>query len=141
MKPRGVGLIFWIVILLMVLGAAYVRLAPSDVTRWHLPIEGAQDRDTSGSALRVLRGDMDAMMAVHGAMMAEPRTVVVAGDPKAGMVTYVTRSKIFGFPDHTTVELVDGTLKLFARLRFGHSDMGVNGRRMDRILDRAGLRG
>ena len=39
-----------------------------------------------------------------------------------------------GFPDYTTVQLKDDRLMIWARLRFGRSDLGVNRRRVDRWL-------
>ena len=55
-----------------------------------------------------------------------------------GRITYITRSAAFGFPDYTTVEAVtaeDGTrLAIYARLRFGQSDMGVNQARVEEWL-------
>ncbi|WP_420012217.1 DUF1499 domain-containing protein [Tateyamaria sp.] len=48
-------------------------------------------------------------------------------------MVYRTRSKWIGFPDFTTVEYVDGQIRMFARLRFGRSDLGVNGKRLERL--------
>ncbi len=63
-----------------------------------------------------------------------PRTQVLAGSVSDGHVTYVTRSAFWGFPDYTTMQLVDGQIRMFARLRFGASDLGVNGKRLERVL-------
>ena len=52
------------------------------------------------------------------------------------MITYVTRSRVFGFPDYTTVRQAGDTLEIHGRLRFGESDMGVNAARVDGWLER-----
>ena len=43
---------------------------------------------------------------------------------------------MFGFPDYTTVQHTGDQLKLFARLRFGKSDLGVNRKRLEAVLSR-----
>lgn len=115
---------------------AYVRLAPTDVARWHQPIAAGENADSPTGAIRVLAGDIDLFMQVDAAMRALPRTRVLAGSRKDGRITYVTRSVLWGFPDYTTVQFSDGVLTLFARLRFGASDLGVNAERLQRILRR-----
>jgi len=60
----------------------------------------------------------------------------------AGRITYVTRSRLWGFPDYTTVQVIPGaagaTLALHARARFGQSDVGVNRARVERWRDALG---
>ena len=142
----------WIVVIVavaVVAGAAYVRLAPSDPAVWHVDPSGA----TPGSGRFVVRpegGDTDgplldmppqeALAALDRIARDTPRTQVLAGTPEEGRITYVTRSALWGFPDYTTVEAVpaDGgsRLVIFARLRFGDSDMGVNEARVRDWLER-----
>lgn len=68
-----------------------------------------------------------------------PRTKRLVGTPSEGQVTYITRSKTIGFPDFTTVKAIpgpDGTrLAVFARLRFGREDFGVNRARVEGWLE------
>ncbi|HHB81701.1 MAG TPA: DUF1499 domain-containing protein, partial [Aliiroseovarius sp.] len=45
-------------------------------------------------------------------------------------MTFVTRSRLWGFPDYTTIAYADGRITIFARLRFGRSDLGVNAARV-----------
>jgi uncharacterized protein (DUF1499 family) len=77
--------------------------------------------------------------------LATPRTRLLAGSVATGKLTYVTRSRLFGFPDYTTVSLLlpeDGGptyLHMFARLRFGLDDLGVNGARVRDWAARGGL--
>ena len=65
---------------------------------------------------------------------ATPRTTLLSGDLAQGHATYVTRSAAFGFPDITTIKLVevDGKTSLtgLARLIYGKYDLGANEARM-----------
>lgn len=122
--------------------AAYIRLAPSDPSRWHiaLPTDGKADCTVhldEGSARYacLLSGPpADILSRLDANATATPRTRRLAGDPASGRITYVTRSALWGFPDYTTLQATaagQGTrLDLFARLRFGRSDMGVNAVRL-----------
>ena len=125
----------FIAALAIVTGAlAWVRLAPSDPAKWHVPLTFEASDTTPGAAYRVVSGTSDTVQRLHQIALDTPRTRVLAGDPGAGHVTYITRSRVFGFPDYTTVQLTDGTLRLYARLRFGKSDIGVNAARLDAWL-------
>ena len=124
---------FWGIVALVVLALAYVRLAGVDPGRWHRPVKGDADADGEGHCLRVLEAGPEALARADAAMRALPRTRVVAGSVAEGRVTYETRSKWIGFPDYTTLEQEDGRLRMFARLRFGRSDFGVNRARLERI--------
>ncbi len=46
--------------------------------------------------------------------------------------TFVTRSKLWGFPDITTIWVADGDLHLYSHLVFGKGDLGVNAARAAR---------
>ncbi len=122
---------------------AYVRLAPSDPATWHtdptdaVPAEGhfvvkPGGGDTDGPLLAMPPGD--ALAAFDQIALATPRTVRLAGAPQEGRTTYITRSRLWGFPDYTTVAAlpVEGGARLLihARNRFGQSDMGVNAARV-----------
>ncbi|MEO0939776.1 MAG: DUF1499 domain-containing protein [Pseudomonadota bacterium] len=124
----------WIVLAVAVGALAYIRLAPHDVARWHVPVTADADRDFAAGAARVLPGDAAALARVDAAARSLPRTRVLAGSVDEGRVTYVTRSALFGFPDYTTVELTGGQLRMLARLRFGRSDLGVNSRRLQGLV-------
>ena len=122
--------------------ALYVRLAPSDPARWHvrpvMPVPGPGDWPERGGfrAQRVVEGKPEAVLAALDAIArATPRTRRVAGSPVEGMVTYRTRSALWGFPDYATVAVAPagtGTrLLVHSRLRFGTSDLGVNRARVE----------
>jgi uncharacterized protein (DUF1499 family) len=118
---------FLALILLAVIGFGFwVRLAPSDPARWHVTVGDAGNRDFAGATIRTIAASPGDFTRLDRIIRATPRTSLLAGTPEQGMVTYVTRSKIWGFPDYTTVEARQGALVIHARLRFGNSDMGVN---------------
>ena len=70
-------------------------------------------------------------MAANKAISGEPTAASALLRSIEVMITYVTRSRLIGFPDYTTVEAKDGMVTVFARLRFGRSDLGVNRRRVE----------
>lgn len=119
---------------LLVGGLGYIRLAPSPTDQWHVAIEGDSDLDFPGGVVRVLSAPVGALARVDRAAKTLPRTKLLAGSVESGRITYVTRSKGFGFPDYTTVEQTDTGLKFHARLRFGRSDFGVNRDRVRQLI-------
>jgi hypothetical protein len=124
-----------IVVLLVLIGLGlYVRLAPTDPARWHRMPDDVGTRDMAGGAMRVVEAGEGGLPRLHDIITGTPRTRVLAGGIEEAMVTYVTRSRVFGFPDYTTVRKTDGQLEIYGRLRFGRSDMGVNAERIDRWL-------
>ncbi len=127
--------ILYILIILVVGMLAYVRFAPSDPAKWHTPVTATEDKKFKGGAIRVVKGDADALAKIDAAARALPRTEVLAGSVAEGRITYVTRTASIRFPDYTTVELDGDTIKMFARLRFGRSDFGVNAARLKILVD------
>ena len=130
LKWAGVALV---VVVAGTLG--WIRLAPDDVARWHQLPDVVADRDMENGVMRVVPGDLDDLDRI---IQTEPRTHVLAGSVGEGMITYVTRSAAFGFPDYTTVAQRGEDLALYARSRYGKSDMGVNKARVDRWLGALG---
>ena len=87
---------------------------------------------------RAIEGDGAAQMAqLDQIIRATPRTMALVGTLESGKMTYVTRSKMIGFPDYTTVSLIKDaqtgatSFQVFGRLRFGRSDFGVNQQRIE----------
>ena len=128
-------ILIYILVALTVLFAAYVRLAPSDTGRWHSMPDTVADKDFEAGAMRVVTAGPEALAQLDRIARTWPRTTVLAGSVETGMITYVTRSALWGFPDYTTVRRRGRQLELLARLRFGRSDMGVNRRRLEAWLD------
>lgn len=153
-------------LLIFVLGGAmaYIRLAPSDPAVWNLPSKAmsdpfwqpGQNYDPVGpAAVRPKPQGAEATMGVPLARanevlrqldaiaMASPRTRRLAYDEARGLVTWITRSAFFGFPDYTTAQVLqDGStvvLHISARQRFGREDFGVNAARLKDWLARLGV--
>ena len=146
---RVLGWAILVVVVLVAALAAYVRLAPSDPARWHTDPAEAEPGpgrfvvkpaggDTDGPLLAM--PPREALAALDAVARATPRTRVLAGSVEEGRITYVTRSALWGFPDYTTAEAVPAEggarLVVFARLRFGESDLGVNAARVRGWLER-----
>ena len=121
--------------------AVYVRLAPTDPAQWHAMPGAVTNRDLDGGAMRVVGAGDGGLARMDEIIRATPRTEVLAGSVAEGMVSYVTRSKVFGFPDYTTVRAAGPQLELYGRLRFGRSDFGVNAARLDGWLKAFAERG
>ncbi len=135
----------WTVLILgvLVLGTlglgAWVRLAPSDPALWHTDPEVGRPGENSHVARAFLPlPPAEALAAFDAAAMSEPRTVRLAGSAAEGRITHVSRSRLWGFPDYTTVAAVPAEggawLVIHARARFGRSDLGVNAARVGRWL-------
>lgn len=108
--------------------AIWVRIAPTDPAAWHGIPEEVPRRHSANSDLREIDGSLATLDAI---IRATPRTERLAGSVEDGMVTYVTRTALFGFPDYTTVRQDGARLTIFARSRFGKSDLGVNAARVE----------
>jgi hypothetical protein len=121
--------------------AVWVRLAPLDPARWHAdlaapgfaaPAHWAIFCPEAGSRFDGVVDDPAHWLgALRDIALATPRTRVLAGSPEEGRITFVTRSRLLGYPDVTTAAAVpDGTGRfrvcLFARQVYGQRDFGVN---------------
>lgn len=138
-------LIVTALLLIAVVGIGWIRLAPDDPARWHLDPRRVERPDTPNFHL-LRMGDGDAPAPVfdtdpdslaarlHAIAMADGATLL-AGQVADRHMTYLTRSRLMGFPDYTTVliEPAEGgaALTAFARARYGYSDIGANRARLD----------
>lgn len=144
----GIGALF----LVLVGGMAWIRLAPDDPARWHVELASLSEShgwvllppgsdpiitNLGGAASELTLSEIEpeAVLArLDRIALATPRTVRLAGSPEEGRITWVTRSAFFGFPDYTTAEArTDGpvtVLRVWARLRYGRRDFGVNAARL-----------
>ncbi len=123
----------WLLIAVVIAVGGYIRLAPSDPMRWHVAPQGAE-RDMQRGVVRVVETGPDGLARLDAIARAAPRTTVLAGSVGEGMITYITRTKLFGFPDYTTVQQDAETLRIYARSRFGRKDFGVNRDRITQWL-------
>lgn len=143
-RTMSLALAFGIIVALGL--TAIIRLAPVNLSDWHQPLSAASPASADCPAsVQVARGSASAaclfadtpqalLTRLNTAALATPRTTVVAGSPAEGLVTWETRSAIWGFPDYTTAQATltaQGTrLDLHARLRFGGYDFGINAARL-----------
>jgi uncharacterized protein (DUF1499 family) len=151
---RGVVYLLWALLAALVGFAAYVRLAPSDPARWHSdpsagwPAQAQTAMTPLGTTSKIVTTlnsaiasveaqgpDWAALKRLDEIALATPRTVRLAGSPEEGRITWVTRSALWGFPDYTTAQAVThdvatSGVTIFARSRFGRSDLGVNAARL-----------
>jgi Protein of unknown function (DUF1499) len=119
---------------------AYIRLAPSDAAVWHVDIASPDFGLPSGWAgWCPMPGTRDFMTEPSLASLAAvadatPATTRLAGSVEAGRITWITRSRLIGFPDYTTAAIVPSAggprICIVARQRFGTRDGGVNARRV-----------
>lgn len=125
----------WVLLFMLLVVAilAFIRLSPNDPAKWHTEITSFENKDMPGGVIRVIDGDaaklrrLDEVIGSTGGQM-------IGGSVDAGHMTYISRTAVIAFPDFTTVQLKDGKIALYGRLRFGSYDMGVNKRRIDAWL-------
>lgn len=124
----------WIFIAAVVAMGAHIRLAPSDPGYWHRLAEPVEEKSFDAGVIRVVPAVEGSLAKLDIAARNWPRTQVLAGSVEEGMITYVTRTAVWGFPDYTTVRQKGGQLEIYARLRFGRKDFGVNRTRVEAWL-------
>ena len=125
----------WLIFVLALGLAAYVRFAPSAPSKWHKEPQIAQDSDGENAVRRLVMVGPDGLARFHQVAVGTPRTTVLAGSVDEGMVTYVTRSKLMAYPDYTTAYQDGDVLKIYGRSRFGRKDFGVNATRVEAWID------
>jgi uncharacterized protein (DUF1499 family) len=122
---------------------AYLRLAPSNPALWHIALEprppalgapAAQITALEGGAYVDVPLQDKLLAQLDAIAMATPRTQRLAGSVASGHITWITRSALWGFPDYTTAQITPNGLTIYARLRFGRSDLGVNAARLRKWL-------
>ena len=121
-----------IILFVVVLGGmAYVRLAPTNADVWHQRPDIGTVGDNASlwsftATRKLVVPAKEALQALEQRALATPRTTLIAGSADEGMLTFRTRSLLWGFPDFTTIWAEGDTLVIYARLRFGNGDQGVN---------------
>ncbi len=128
--------IFFFLLWLLAIWVIYVRLAPSSPARWHVAPPDRAKRFKAG-VVEIIPGNIKEFSQLSEIAAKTPRTRRLAGSVDEGRVTYITRTPFWGFPDYTTLALSDDDqITLYARLRFGKSDSGVNAARIGDWLKR-----
>ncbi len=134
---------------LIAVGMAYIRYSPNDPTHWDVdPFTAGVAHLANGFLVSPSGGDEVAPVyhqapeglarEINRVALSQPRTALFAGSVDEGHMTYITRTRVFGFPDFTSVRVVSApggaTFAAFARSRFGKSDFGVNRDRLESWL-------
>lgn len=127
-------MLVWILLAAVAIVLGAIRLAPVDPLDWNAQPELNEDKDFRGGVFRVIRTGPEGLHHFNQIATSAPRTKLLTGSVEDGMATYVTRTKVIGFPDYTTAKQDGDLLKVYARLRFGRSDLGSNKSRMDEWL-------
>ena len=114
----------------------YIRLAPSDPAQWDIDIAATDFvPPAKWAAFCPSPGTPEFVTGSTLAKLAEvadatPGTKRLAGSVEAGRITWITRSRLFGFPDYATAATVETAagpqLCIVSRQRFGQEDAGVN---------------
>ncbi len=137
-----------IAVFVLICVGAWVRLAPSNPADWHEdPVTNATPDCNvipgtgEARAACLLPGTPAEVLArLDAVALATPRTIRLAGSADTGRITWITRSRLWGFPDYTTAAASaapeGARLDIHARLRFGTDDTGVNAARLTDWLAR-----
>lgn len=115
----------------VVFGLLYIRLAPLPEARLTArpgPMEVGQHDLKGGFKLvhPITIDERAALAALAEVAQATVRTRAVPSARENHLQSFVTRSRIFGFPDITQVWVQDGSLHIHGHLVYGYSDLGVN---------------
>ncbi|SFH22132.1 Protein of unknown function [Palleronia marisminoris] len=136
-----IAAIIAIVTALAALGVAiWVRNISVPVARYHERFEVLQeDRLSQGGFVAVRPTDDEGFARLVEVIATSPRTTSLAGRVEEGHVSFVTRTRVMGFPDVTNVTRTERGLAIRGHLVVGKGDMGVNRRRIEGWLAEAGL--
>ena len=145
-KAMAYGLIFALAIGVAAI-MLRVRFAPDIPARWHVSV-ATTDIGQAGPCVDQIktvhlgaratclldRSPAAVLASLNAIALNTPRTKRLAGQPSDLRITWVSRSRIIGFPDYVTAEVAasgSGTrLDIFSRQRYGDGDAGVNAARL-----------
>jgi uncharacterized protein (DUF1499 family) len=133
--------VVWLVLTAIVVFVGYVRLAPSNPSRWNVDLSAPSFQPPASAQVFCIRPDnrygavagdpADVLARLDAIALATPRTRRLAGSVEEGRITWVTRSRLMGYPDYTTAQVMPGPgLCVLGRQRFGSGDWGVNAARI-----------
>ncbi len=145
-KALAYGLIFASVLGYLAV-TAVVRLAPSDPKVWNVAVTGPDDpvagpcakqikivpKGARATCLLTVGPDV-VLTRLNVIALTFPRTSYLTGAAAESRVTWISRSRLMGYPDYITAETSQtpaGTrLDILSRQRFGDGDWGVNAARL-----------
>ena len=145
MKRKVAALFYTIVtfIAIFATGGIYIRFVNLNVQAYNIDPETAPStgkpneyRLVGNNAQIFNQSASELSQLMHKFVEGQPRTEGVVASSDEAIFTYVQRTPIMGYPDYITIMIIpEGTsqskLVIFSRSRFGHSDFGVNKRRID----------
>ncbi|QFU09144.1 hypothetical protein PARPLA_01721 [Rhodobacteraceae bacterium THAF1] len=121
--------------------AFWIRTISPDAARLERPDtmpEPGTHTTMGGSTTVLMPKDLDAAFnRLHQVVQNSDRTTRMASDPDHR--SFVTRTKVMGFPDVVHVWREGGRLAISGHLTIGKGDAGVNAKRNVRWLEEAGL--
>lgn len=132
--------LFIITIIAMML---YIRFAPSSVAKWHvapnIATSSGKPNEYQLVGNKAVTFDLSASnlsKIVHEYVENQPNITKLEETPEKGLLTFIQRSKIMGYPDYITISILpisenQAQLEILSRSRFGYSDLGTNRKRVD----------
>lgn len=140
-----------IIVLAALMALLWNRVLPIDHDRWHA--DPADEEDLGFAGVRFIGRDAPrypedpdtVLTTIQDIALSEPGTRLLEGDIDEGMLTFVTRSKVCGLVDFTTVKAVNEgavtKLSIASRSRTRLPGLeGANAERVDRWLHDMRLR-
>jgi uncharacterized protein (DUF1499 family) len=136
-----------ICLLICLLLFAYIRLSKVEQSIWHLDPDSITNININNSFLlnyankgtKTFNLEVNALFNILNNIIINDNCEKVFGDINLGLITYVCRSKMFGFPDYVSINFKNlgvnkSSLSIFSRSRFGWYDFGKNKQRVQKWL-------
>ena len=136
MRPKLLMNFLIVAVVIVSAFAIWVRIAPTDTASWHVDPSIKQDKSARSFQTNAeFKGIAEGVGLLEtDPALPDERSSVIAGSPEDGFVTYMLRTRTFGYPDFLSAKWVPnykgGVLYIYSRSRFGYSDLGRNKRRV-----------
>lgn len=125
----------------------YIRFSKVDQSIWHLDPDSITYINANNSFLlnhknkgaETFNIGIKALFNNLNDIVLNDNCEKVFGDINLGLITYVCRSKVFGFPDYISIsvkklDVNKSSMSVFSRSRFGRYDFGKNKQRIQNWL-------
>ena len=125
----------------------YIRFSKVDQSIWHLDPDSITYINANNSFLlnhknkgaETFNIGANALFNNLNDIILNDNCEKVFGDINLGLITYVCRSKVFGFPDYISIsvkklDVNKSSMSAFSRSRFGRYDFGKNKQRIQKWL-------
>ena len=129
----------------MIIALSYIRFSKPNKSLWHIDPESISRNDLRNSYLSNSKNNnnhqyllsTNRLYLLLNEIMLEDNCKKVFGNIEENLITYVCRSKVFGFPDYISLSFYSldeerTSLAIFSRSRFGVYDFGKNKNRIVR---------